>query len=126
MQVGIIAPINNLEEKQWLEELSKKIEAIGFSAKLAEADKLADYNIIVVIFDGRPLSPSDYIQLGMFRSLQAKQQPAKLIIGYQTSLVDSVGVEAKFLDHLAKTELNLISCLKDYIYYHQHGQGNLQ
>ena len=74
----------------------------------------------MAIFDGRTLSPSDYIQLGVFYGYKAKQQPAKLIIGYQTSTIDYLGQEAKWLDHLATTELNLISCLKDYIYYHQH------
>ncbi|MFH0951354.1 MAG: hypothetical protein V1765_02660 [bacterium] len=120
MRVGLIAPMNNQEEKLFLTELSKKIIAIGFQVETAVADSLASYDILIIVFDGRPLSPSDYIQLGIFYGYQVKQQPAKLIIGYQTSLTDYQGEEVKWLDHLATTELNLISCLKDYIYYHQH------
>lgn len=134
MKVGIIAPLYNKIERQFVADLIKKIKAIGFDANLAVND-LTDYTIIVAVFDGRPLSEQGYQQLTEFAQIRSKQINEikdalsekivkKMIVGYLTAEKKYTDQAQNLLDHLSTTELNLISCLKDYIYYHQHGKNN--
>ena len=80
----------------------------------ADLENLLNADIVVAIFDGRDLAPADYVRLGIFYNYKHQQAKTKLLVGYSLVKAD---VDVKlFLDHLAKTELNLIACLKDYLY----------
>lgn len=118
LTVGLLAPLFNPVEQEALKSLQAKIKAIGYQVEIAQ-DALERYQVLVVVFDGRALTPADYIKIGLFTGQSKQTDWPRLLVGYLTAPVDYLGPEKKYLQHLATTELNLISCLKDYIYFHQ-------
>ena len=120
MKVYLLASENNQHERNFLLDLQHKIAKLGYEtiisavSSAADLENLLSADIVAVVFDGRDLRPADYVRLGIFYQHNHKEVKTKLLVGYSLTKLD---VDIKpFLDHLAKTELNLISCLKDYLY----------
>lgn len=122
MKAGLIINTANKHDLEYREYIAGKIRAIGAEVEYLEGDKLEeiDANVLVVIFDGHNLSSIDIARLGWFRRLadESKKFPKRIIVGYQFANGSNDDLKKIGLfDHLAETEINLIYCLKDYIFY---------
>jgi len=113
MQVYLLAPKNNKTEKTVVEDLTKKIEAIG---AVVEFKALESSQIMAVIFDGRELSSEDYLTIGRFYQTKLNDKSKRLVAYLMGDKKDMPESLKKYFDYIALVERNFINYLKEYLF----------
>lgn len=127
MKIALIISAASRHEKDYRDYLIGQLAAIGYEVvTFGRKWQPEEADVLVAVFDGRPLTALDGARIGWFRRLadSSKSFPKKLVVGYQYAGGSDDDLKSSgVFDHLAKTELNLIYCLKDYIYItNKHGK----
>lgn len=120
MKAVLLMANNNRFEKAGVEYFLGRIRAIGYEVEIfKQLEDLNDALVLAVIFDGRGLGAEAAAALGYFAGIRQRSvKPKPLAVGLEIAgNSDQTLKEKTYLDHLAKTDTNLIGCLKDYLFF---------
>jgi hypothetical protein len=119
MLITIIASNQNKREKDWLGYWRDEFERLGFEVVVnPDLTDLEQSDILVLLDDGRALSPETYAKLGYFYHLKKSENrtPARLSVALSEA-IDFDNDLVKYFDHVTKTDKGLINTVKDYLYF---------
>lgn len=123
MKVALIINSISKHDLAYRDYIANKLKAIGCEVEFVDGKKWQafDADVLAVVFDGHDLSPVNNARIGWFKRLvdETDVLPKKMIVGYEYAKGSDEQLKSSGLfNHLAKTEINLIYCLKDYIFYY--------
>jgi hypothetical protein len=114
---------NNSFEVFWPEREGADTQDKAGLAKRRQA--MAEASIVVLAIGSRPLMPEEALDLGMAIGLRDQQDPPKLLAGVAMAAGNRINdhLSVVSLDCVAKSEYDLIDCLKSYLVTVSRWQG---